>query len=505
MLRHLTIDRVERSEVNRALIFREPSDDERICRKTEHPRVHAHARRHRHEERHEQIEVRYLGNDEEPKHYRDHADPEYEKVRIARKRLESRAACLHDPIVESRLGEHRTQPERDADEEKRCPVHTRLERRDVDHLQHEHENECRKTDRHGGDVVERLGRPQYDRHQDDSEHALLHCRKRSQAIGNRLAVALIRPSAQGLDSRALCFIPPGVSAFGGAHKASSAAQRGLIERLGVARCADGLRARTSLLPSPVHPHNQEVVQRKHNHQPRQRRHKPRRHVELLLHIGRQRRHERITGNGGGNNRRRNRADAHEHRRKQPSRTLPLTLISQLVPDAHGKRGEHGTFDGKAWDQGAENRARDKLSDDLASERTRELAHNRQRDTPHKTARLHADSKREGREQKPPGRRRERRERRANGDTGDHNEEHRHHHRGNKLGQNAGNPPHDSHDENTEHRRCLIGQSRNRAGRDKNRCHKRTRRSTSQLDPSLRFLFHQHTPSLAIDAVNHTPK
>ena len=181
------------------------------------------------------------------------------------------------------------------------------------------------------------------------------------------------------------------------------------------------------------------------------------------------------------------------------------LISQLVPDAHGKRGEHGAFDGKAWDQGAENRARDKLSDDLASERTRELAHNRQRDTPHKTARLHADSQREGRKQKPPGRRRERRERRANGDTGDHNEEYRHNHRGNKLGQNAGNPPHDSHDEDTEHRRCLIGQSRNRAGRDKERRHKRTRRSTSQLDPSLRFLFHQYTPSLAIDAVNHTPK
>ena len=75
----------------------------------------------------------------------------------------------------------------------------------------------------------------------------------------------------------------------------------------------------------------------------------------------------------------------------------------------------------------------------------------------------------------------------------------------KLGQNAGNPPHDSHDEDTEHRRCLIGQSRNRAGRDKDRRRKRTRRSTSQLDPSLRFLFHQHTPSLAIDAVNHTPK
>ena len=324
--------------------------------------------------------------------------------------------------------------------------------------------------------MERLGRPQDDGHQDDGEHALLHHRKRPQAIGNRLVVAQVRPSA-----------------------------RGLFERLGVAGCADGLRARSSLLPSPVYPHDQEVVQHEHDHQPRQRRHKPRRHIKLLLHIGRQSRHERITRNRRRHDRRRDRANAHEHRRKQPGRTLALTLIVQLVPDIHGKRGKHGAFDGEAWNQGAENGSRDELGDDLASKGTRKLAHNRQGDALHKTARLHADPERKGRKQQPPGGRCERRERRADGDAGDHNEEHRHHHCSDELGQNASNPPHDSHDKDAEHRRCLIGQSRNRAGRDKDCRRKRTRRSTSQLDPSLCFLFHQHTLSLAIDAVNHTPK
>ena len=204
---------------------------------------------------------------------------------------------LHDPIVESRLGEHQTQPERDADEEKRCPVHTRLERKDVDHLQHEHENECRKTDRHGGDVVERLGCPQNDRHQDDGEHALLHRRKRPQAIGNRLVVVQVRPSARGLASR--------FSASSCLESAHSAAPTKRVPQrsedcssdwalpgaptVSEGESLDSIASRC--FPSPVHPHNQEVVQRKHDHQPRQRRHKPRRHVELLLHIGRQRRHD----------------------------------------------------------------------------------------------------------------------------------------------------------------------------------------------------------------------